>query len=53
MSLSGVLWALGALGILRGPLLDAALAFPTSLMLTLCLATAVLRYRLFFFFIVM
>ncbi len=47
MSLSGVLWALGALGILRGPLLDAALAFPTSLVLTLCLATAVLRYRLF------
>ncbi|CAA9568185.1 MAG: ATP-binding region, ATPase-like [uncultured Truepera sp.] len=47
MSLSGVLWALGALGILRGPPLDAALAFPTSLVLTLCLALAVLRYRLF------
>lgn len=47
LSLHSVGYALGALSVLHGPLLNAVVTFPTSLVLTLCLATAVLRYRLF------
>lgn len=47
LSLHSVAYALGALSVLHGPLLNVVMTFPTSLVLTLCLATAVLRYRLF------
>ncbi len=47
VGLNGVAWSLGTLGVVRGPLLDAALAVPTAFVLTVCLALAVLRYRLF------
>ena len=47
LSLHSVGYALGALSLLDGPLLNAVVAFPTSLVLTVCLAVAVLRYRLF------
>lgn len=47
LSLQTVGYALGALDLLNGPLLEAVVAFPSSLVLTTCLAVAVLHYRLF------
>lgn len=47
LSLQSVGYALGALSLLDGPVLDMVVAFPSALVLTACLAVAVLRYRLF------
>lgn len=47
LSLHSVGYALGALSVLKGPPLDVVSAFPSALVLTVCLAVAVLRYRLF------
>lgn len=44
---SGIAWVLALLGVGRGTLIGAVNSFPSALVLTLCLALALLRYRLF------
>lgn len=46
-SLASLLWVANVFGLLPGPVAAGLSAFPSGLFLTLCLAVAVLRYRLF------
>lgn len=47
LGVSGIAWVMTVLGIGGGTLIGAVNSFPSALVLTLCLALALLRYRLF------